>query len=1345
MMARKISTTKPATPNVVFISLLLQALILANAIAQSVGQQDSVTCSNFNNTFCENNNILRPFDPDKHKPVYRVGVLAIRGFENAYKEFNKTFGDYLSSAVGNRFFSIDNATASSPRSPPIRFELKPLNFNLLFTDVYAQIVDFIYVNPSAYACIEAEVGANSLVSQISLRKVGGEQYQLTKFGGVIMTLANNTSINMIEDIRGKSIAAASISGLGSGQMQFRKLIGRGMSYINDPSQVIFTSNQGKVVNGVLYGEIDVGFVRTDQIERTKDRETGELVDKSLFKILEPEVGLEIDGVPFPFESSTPLYPEWNIASLPHVPDDVAREVQKVLLDLESQALIGSRLQQCYTEKCNGTDTACIQDCDVQIMNEQEEIFPCDTSVSLALTANEAKQNGKYVGFRSTLSYMELRNMQEDTGFISLDDDSGLYKCIRSSGIYDAIVCPVGHFKQNVENVLNGCDNVGLDCYGFQCVCRPCMKAFDVDVFPIRNGLLSDVNDACAKMDVCGKLEQKVVGTFTFIDNRKRDNVNFEVKLIRAKDEKILDVTSLGNYTYQFLVSSYELGISILEILADDEQISQSPMRVEIVSLDCARIYNDKLLVADDEGNCICQSGSININGCMAYSTFFPVLLTPLAAILILCGFAYIEFKRRKHDSIWRVVPSELEFDDPPIVIGRGTFGLVLLSTYRGTTVAVKRVIPPKTSSGKDERNSKLGTGDLLEHHNRTSSIVSQRRRISNYMDNELLDALRQVQNEMGEENPQPKTALPLALQLPSKISLSRASSSLHTNSSTQNSFMYSKSGNFTAFGNGKNSSSDSRSSNSLKWGFKRFRGDEYTRLKKDFISEMRQLSKLRHPCITTVMGAVIDRGEEPMLVMEFMQLGSLYDLLHNESMLIEGEIVLPILRDVVQGLRFLHSYEPPVIHGDLKAQNILVDSKLRAKVADFGLSQKKRVGATGTPFWMAPELLTGKSYNTVKSDCYSFGIMLYEIYSRKEPYEGEDPQMALRQVCDPNINKRPPIPKTCPPKMTAIMTECVHVESKLRPSFEEIDDRLKRLDTDAVEPGLNMISKQLSKMNNANKNERLLLEVFPENIAHALREGRKIEPEHHEMVTVFLSDIVGYTKISSNLSPTKVSDMLDRLYLKFDDLSRKHNVFKIETIGDAYMAVTNLVKNQEEDHVLRLVQFAKDTIKASESTLIDVDRPKLGHVRIRIGLHTGPVVSNVVGSRNPKFTIIGDTVNAAARMESNSLPMRIQSSEATAKILIEKHPEIPCVCRGSIPIKGKGEMTTYWVHSSEHFLDNPETAPRKLRFQEGSNRSAATIQVSNETSNGASNGSASTSKSKNSDRVFNDLIGMFGS
>jgi guanylate cyclase len=163
---------------------------------------------------------------------------------------------------------------------------------------------------------------------------------------------------------------------------------------------------------------------------------------------------------------------------------------------------------------------------------------------------------------------------------------------------------------------------------------------------------------------------------------------------------------------------------------------------------------------------------------------------------------------------------------------------------------------------------------------------------------------------------------------------------------------------------------------------------------------------------------------------------------------------------------------------------------------------------------------------------------------------GEDPQIVLQQVCDPMINKRPSIPESCPPKVSTIYNECVNAEPDHRPTFEEVDVRLKRLDVDAVEPGLSMISMQVSKQTAAKKNERLLLEVFPQKIADALRDGRKIEPEHHECVTVFFSDIVGFTNISATLSPIKVSDMLDRLYLKFDALSREYDVFKIETIGD---------------------------------------------------------------------------------------------------------------------------------------------------------------------------------------------------
>jgi len=105
------------------------------------------------------------------------------------------------------------------------------------------------------------------------------------------------------------------------------------------------------------------------------------------------------------------------------------------------------------------------------------------------------------------------------------------------------------------------------------------------------------------------------------------------------------------------------------------------------------------------------------------------------------------------------------------------------------------------------------------------------------------------------------------------------------------------------------------------------RFDEHSRLKREFITEMRLLSRLRHPCITTVMGAVIAPRADPMLVMEFMEYGSLHDLLRNDTLYAGGEIILQIIRDITQGIQFLHASRPPILHGDLKAKNILVDSR----------------------------------------------------------------------------------------------------------------------------------------------------------------------------------------------------------------------------------------------------------------------------------------------------------------------------------------------------------------------------------------------------------------------------------
>ena len=144
-------------------------------------------------------------------------------------------------------------------------------------------------------------------------------------------------------------------------------------------------------------------------------------------------------------------------------------------------------------------------------------------------------------------------------------------------------------------------------------------------------------------------------------------------------------------------------------------------------------------------------------------------------------------------------------------------------------------------------------------------------------------------------------------------------------------------------------------------------------------------------------------------------------------------------------------------------------------------------------------------------------------------------------VADPKICKRPPIPDHCPAQIASLMTDCIVDDATKRPTFEEVDTRLKRIDADLID--------STSSAKNASIS---LFDIFPRHIAEALRDGKTVEPEHREVVTIFFSDIVGFTSISSNLPPGKIASLLDRLYTKFDMLTQKHDIFKVETIGDAY-------------------------------------------------------------------------------------------------------------------------------------------------------------------------------------------------
>ena len=206
-----------------------------------------------------------------------------------------------------------------------------------------------------------------------------------------------------------------------------------------------------------------------------------------------------------------------------------------------------------------------------------------------------------------------------------------------------------------------------------------------------------------------------------------------------------------------------------------------------------------------------------------------------------------------------------------------------------------------------------------------------------------------------------------------------------------------------------------------------------------FIEEFNLLKQLRHPNILLYIGGSIS-GEQHFLITEYCQNGNLFELLHNpKSPELDNLEKVNLALEIAQGVNYLHSFVPPIVHRDLKSLNILLDKNYTAKICDFGWARLRNEHMTklrGTFQWMAPEVIAKDEYSE-KADVYSFGIILWEFWSRDPPYKGVKAKEVAVKVKNYK-DYRPKITKDTPPEMAELMKKCWDADPNKRPTFAQI-------------------------------------------------------------------------------------------------------------------------------------------------------------------------------------------------------------------------------------------------------------------------------------------------------------------
>ncbi|XP_055357713.1 receptor-type guanylate cyclase gcy-4-like isoform X2 [Paramacrobiotus metropolitanus] len=505
------------------------------------------------------------------------------------------------------------------------------------------------------------------------------------------------------------------------------------------------------------------------------------------------------------------------------------------------------------------------------------------------------------------------------------------------------------------------------------------------------------------------------------------------------------------------------------------------------------------------------------------------------------------------------------------------------------------------------------------------------------------------------------------------------------------------------------------------------------------VTLVRLCERTHHENILRLIGISMYNGEWKY-VMKCPAKGVLQTMLRSGKIHLNNVFRYSLAIDIANGMDYLHRHG--IVHGQLTSLACYIDARWSISVgqwydysmhsaqkgpfhafeAEYFTAKTDHSNNKTAPrlaeyykllFWSAPELLQRDTTDmftirkpTKKGDVYSFSVVVYELFTDTIPYEDiltstdkktkRDAGKILNDVVENDM--RPVI-------STELTMTYKHIDKLIRSSwdknpqerksFHDLYRKLNKLrpkgygPVDAMMKALEeystMLEERIEEKNRdyetvAKNMENLLNSMLPQSVAAKLAQGKPVEPEYFDSCSILFADIVDFARITASLSPQHTTNLLNTFYSAVEDELKNCDVYKADSTGDLYMFVSGAPVRNGNKHVGECATLALDMMFLSRS-LVEPHMPEKP-LRLRAGIHTGPVIGCIIGNTVPRYCFFGDTIQMTILVKNTSLPNQIQVS-GISKYLLDSTGHYEMVSRGLATNQGDGPGVTYWLLKKE--------------------------------------------------------------